>query len=227
MVGQAVTTRGVVTAVYATGGLNGHHVQTPGTGGEFDPGAHDASEAIVVHSPDTVGTVRPGQHVEVTGAVVEYHGQTRISVRADGLRVLDEPAEAVKPAVVGCPAEEAEREDLEGMLLDPAGEFVITDNDDLNRYGEIGLAAGTTPLVQPTAVGAPGSPEAAAQAADNEAHGVLLDDGATTDYGSFANAAIPLPYLSRETPMRIGAPVDFVAPVVLSYSFDAWRLQPT
>ena len=50
------------------------------------------------------------------------------------------------------------------MLLDPAGAFVITDNYALNGYGEIGLAAGTTPLVQPTAVGAPGSPEAAAQA---------------------------------------------------------------
>ncbi|PLC12793.1 hypothetical protein AUQ48_11870 [Kocuria flava] len=193
MVGQAVTTRGVVTAVYATGGLDGYCVQTPGAGGRFDPGAHDASEAIFVHSPDTAGTVRPGQYVEVTGAVAEYHGRTRISVRADGLRVLDEPAEAVKPTVVGWPAEEAEREDLGGMLLDPAGEFVITDNDDLNRYGEIGLAAGATPLFQPTAVGAPGSAEAAAQAADNEARGVLLDDGATTDYGSFANAAIPLP----------------------------------
>lgn len=80
------------------------------------------------------------------------------------------------PTGVGWPAEEAEREDLEGMLLDPVGEFVITDNYNLNRYGEIEPAAGATPLAQPTAV---------------------------------------------------GAPVDFVAPVVLSHSFDEWRLQPT
>ncbi|GGG61107.1 hypothetical protein GCM10011374_25090 [Kocuria dechangensis] len=224
---QAVTTRGVVTAVYATGGLNGYHIQTPGTGGDLDSSAHDASDGVFVHSPDTAGTVQPGRHVELTGTVAEYYGQTQISVRADGLRVLDEPAEAVKPAAVGWPADEAEREDLEGMLLDPAGGFVITDNYDLNRYGEIGLAAGDAPLVQPTAVGAPGSPEAAAQAADNEARGVLLDDGATTNYGNFANASVPLPYLSPTTPMRIGAGVDFVRPVVLSYSFDEWRLQPT
>ncbi len=225
--GQAVTTRGVVTAVYATGGLNGYYLQTPGTGGDLDPATHDASEAIFVYSPDTAGTVLPGDHVELAGTVAEYYGQTQLSVRSEGLRVLDEAVEAVKPAVVGWPTEEAEREDLEGMLLDPAGEFVITDNYDLNRYGEIGLAASTTPLVQPTAVGAPGSPEAAAQAADNAARGVLLDDGATTSYGNFANSSVPLPYLTAGTPMRIGAPVDFVAPVVLGYSFDRWRLQPT
>ncbi|MEX5236543.1 ExeM/NucH family extracellular endonuclease [Kocuria arenosa] len=225
--GQAVTTRGVVTAVYATGGLNGYYVQTPGTGGDLDPATHDASEAIFVYSPDTAAAVQLGQFVEVTGEVAEYYGQTQLSVRSEGLRALDEAAEAVKPVAVGWPTEETEREDLEGMLLDPSGEFVITDNYDLNGYGEIGLAAGTTPLVQPTAVGAPGSPEAAAQAADNAARGVLLDDGATTNYGNFANAAVPLPYLTAETPMRIGAPVDFVAPVVLGYSFDEWRLQPT
>ncbi|MFE7628982.1 ExeM/NucH family extracellular endonuclease [Kocuria sp. NPDC057446] len=225
--GQAVTTRGVVTAVYATGGLNGYYVQTPGTGGDLDPATHDASEAIFVYSPDTAATVPLGQFVEVTGEVAEYYGQTQLSVRSEGLRALDEATEAVKPAAVGWPTEETEREDLEGMLLDPAGAFVVTDNHDLNRYGEIGLAAGTTPLVQPTAVGAPGSPEAAAQAADNAARGVLLDDGATTDYGNPANASVPLPYLSPETPVRIGAPVDFVAPVVLGYSFGEWRLQPT
>lgn len=225
--GQAVTTRGVVTAVYATGGLDGYYLQTPGTGSDLDPAGHDASDGVFVHSPETAAAVRPGQHVELAGSVAERYGQTQLSVRSEGLRVLDEPAEAVEPAAVGWPAGEAEREDLEGMLLDPAGAFVVTDNHDLNRYGEIGLAAGTAPLVQPTAVGAPGSPAAAAQAADNEARGVLLDDGATTDYGNFANASVPLPYLSPTTPMRIGAPVDFVAPVVLGYSFDEWRLQPT
>ena len=225
--GQVVTTRGVVTAVYATGGLDGYYVQTPGTGGDLDTAAHDASDGIFVYSPDTAADVEFGQHVELTGTVSEYYGQTQISVRPEGLRMLGEPVESVKTAAVTWPAEEAEREDLEGMLLDPAGPFVITDNYDLNRYGEIGLAAGTTPLVQPTAVGAPGSAEATAQAADNAARRVLLDDGATTDYGNPANASIPLPHLTPDTPMRVGAPVDFLAPVVLSYSFDEWRLQPT
>ncbi|MGQ1798283.1 ExeM/NucH family extracellular endonuclease [Kocuria oceani] len=225
--GRTVTTRGVVTAVYATGGLDGWYVQTPGTGGDLDLEQHEASDGVFVHSPSAVADVRLGQYVEVTGTVAEYYGQTQLGVRPDGLRVLDEPVEAVKPATVGWPADDARRESLEGMLLDPAGKFVITDNYGLNTYGELGLAAGGAPLVQPTAVGAPGSPEAAAQAADNAARGVLLDDGATTNYGSFANASVPLPYLTPRTPMRIGAPVDFVAPVVLGYSFDEWRLQPT
>ncbi|MEX5302889.1 ExeM/NucH family extracellular endonuclease [Kocuria sabuli] len=225
--GRTVTTRGVVTAVYATGGLDGWYIQTPGTGGDLELGQHEASDGVFVYSPSAVADVELGQYVEVTGTVAEYFGQTQISVRPDGLTVLDETAEAVKPAAVRWPADDAGRETLEGMLLDPAGEFVITDNYGLSTYGEIGLAAGTTPLLQPTAVGAPGSPEAAAQAADNAARRVLLDDGATTDYGRPANASVPLPYLTPDTPMRIGAPVDFVAPVVLGYSFDEWRLQPT
>jgi 5'-nucleotidase len=225
--GRTVTTRGVVTAVYAAGGLDGWYIQTPGTGGDLDLEQHDASDGVFVHSPSAVADVQIGQYVEVTGTVSEYYGQTQISMRPDGLTVLDEPAEAVEPAAVGWPADDARRETLEGMLLDPAGEFVITDNYGLSTYGEVGLATGTTPLLQPTAVGAPGSPEAAAQAADNAARGVLLDDGATTDYGRPANASVPLPYLTPGTPMRIGAPVDFVAPVVLGYSFDEWRFQPT
>lgn len=32
--GQKVTTSGVVTANYPTGGLNGYSIQTPGTGAE-------------------------------------------------------------------------------------------------------------------------------------------------------------------------------------------------
>ncbi|MFF0989386.1 ExeM/NucH family extracellular endonuclease [Kocuria nitroreducens] len=225
--GRTVSTRGVVTAVYATGGLGGWYIQTPGTGGDLDLEQHDASDGVFVHSPSAVADVQLGQYVEVTGTVAEYYGQTQISVRPAGLTVLHEPTEAVEPAAAVWPADDARRETLEGMLLDPAGEFVITDNYGLNTYGEIGLATGTTPLLQPTAVGAPGSPEAAAQAADNAARGVLLDDGATTNYGSSANASVPLPYLSPETPMRIGAPVDFVSPVVLGYSFDEWRFQPT
>lgn len=225
--GRTVTTRGVVTAVYATGGLDGWYIQTPGTGGDLELEQHEASDGVFVYSPSAVADVQLGQYVEVTGTVAEYYGQTQISVRPAGLTVLDEPAEAVEPAAVGWPADDAGRETLEGMLLDPAGEFVITDNYGLNTYGEIGLATGTTPLLQPTAVGVPGSPEAAAQAADNAARRVLLDDGATTDYGRSANASVPLPYLTPDTPMRIGAPVDFVAPVVLGYSFDEWRLQPT
>src|SRR5699024_11304156 len=86
-----VTTEGVVTAVYATGGLNGYVIQTAGTGGALDLGRHTGSTALFVHSPDTAGQVAIGDSVRVTGEVSEYYGATQVSVGADGLELLEEP----------------------------------------------------------------------------------------------------------------------------------------
>ena len=64
MAGKSVTTRGVVTATYPTGGLNGYYIQTPGTGGaEHDLGG--PSDGIFVYSSDTVKDVKRGDFVQV------------------------------------------------------------------------------------------------------------------------------------------------------------------
>lgn len=223
---QRVSTRGVVTAAYATGGLDGFQLQTEGTGGDLGE-AHGASDGLFVHAPDALGAVRIGDHVEVTGTASEYYGQTQVSSGADGVEVLTEPAEAVKPAEVAWPADDASREELEGMLLQPTGSFTVSDNYSLNGYGEIGLAAGSGPLRTPTDVAPHGTAEAAAAEADNAARGVLLDDGSTWNYGNLSRYGDqPLPYLSRENPVRVGSTVSFDQPVVLGYGFDQWRLQP-
>ena len=72
----------------------------------------------------------------------------------------------------------------------------------------------------------PGAAEYTAVIADNAARGVLLDDGASTDYMQAANKATPLPYLSVTEPIRVGAAVTFEQPVVLAYGFNEWRFQP-
>jgi predicted extracellular nuclease len=165
----------VVAIAYPTGGFNGVYVQTAGTGGDPDADATPgASDAVFVYSAAATRELRIGDHVEVTGQVGEYFGLTQVS--ASSWTVLAEPATAVKPTTTTWPANDAAREALEGMLLAPQGDFTVTDNYDTNFYGTIGLAAGTSPLVQPTTVGRPGSAEAAAQAADNAARAVLLDD---------------------------------------------------
>lgn len=223
---QTVRTRGVVTAIYATGGLNGFQVQTEGTGGDLGAD-HTASHGIFVYAPDALGAVQLGDHVELTGTAQEYYGQTQLSVQPTGITVLSEPAEAVKAAEVPWPASNAEREALEGMLLQPTGDFTVTDNYGLNTYGEIGLASGDDVLWTPTDVAAPGSEEAAAVAADNAARKVILDDGSTWNYGNlntYGNQ--PLPYLSLENPVRMGSTVTFDQPVVLGYGHNEWRLQP-
>jgi len=228
VVGQRVVTTGVVTAVYPTGGFNGFYLQTAGTGGELGDD-HDASHAVFVFG--TTAGVEIGDHVEVTGDVVEFFGLTEISVTSGEVVHLDEPAEAVKATTTAYPGTAAEREVLEGMLLDLEGEFVVSDVYPTNQFGEIILASGSDPLVIPTDLAAPGSAEQAALIADNAARRVVLDDGASINFLSNdnggANKHIPLPYLSLDNPVRTGAEASFNQPVILDYRNNAWKFQPT
>ena len=223
--GKTVTTRGVVTAAYPEGGLNGYYIQTPGTGGA-DRADGAASDGIFVYSPDTVADTNIDDHVEVTGTVSEHYGQTQISVSASGLKTVDEPAEAVKPIEDAFPAGNEKRESLEGMLLQPSESLTVADNYNTNTYGEVVLATGEGTLDQPTDVHRPGTPEAKALEAENLDREVVLDDGATVNFLK-ADKDIPLPYLNKEDPVRVGAQANFTSPVVLGFDHEKWRFQPT
>lgn len=223
--GQTVKTRGVVTAAYPTGGLGGYYIQTAGTGGAEDatPGA---SDGVFVYSPDTVKDISIGDYLEVTGTVSERYGQTQMSVAESRATVLDEPAEAVKPVEDEFPTDTAAREALEGMLLQPTGDLTVADNYSTNTFGEVVLATGKGVLRQPTDVARPGSDEAKAIEKENLAREVVLDDGATVDYLK-DDTDVPLPYLSTDAPVRVGAAATFTSPVVLGFDFKKWRFQPT
>ena len=220
-------TRGVVTASYPTGGFNGYVIQTPGTGGSLDLATHTASDGLFVFSSATVPQATIGAYVEVTGVVSEYQGLTELTVASDGLTVLTDAVTPPAAAAVALPSDPAQRESLESMLLAPAGDYTVTDNYDTNYYGSIVLTAGAEPLVTPTSVTEPGSAEYTALVAANAAAAVTLDDGASTNFNSAANKSKPLPYLTVENPVRIGAAVTFTGPVVVDYRFGAWSLQPT
>ncbi|PPF81903.1 glutamate--cysteine ligase [Subtercola sp. Z020] len=229
LAGQTVSTDGVVTASYPTGGFNGYFIQTPGTGGVRDLAAQKASDAVFVYSPATVAAATIGSHVSVTGIVSEFSGLTELSVAAGGLTVLTDSVAAPAPAPVtnALPTDALQRESLEGMLLAPSGDFTVTDNYDTNYYGSIVLAPGTKPFDTPTAVTEPGSADYTALVASNAARAVTLDDGASINFNTAANQSIPLPYLSTSNPVRIGAKATLTKPVVLDYRFGAWNLQPT
>lgn len=220
LAGRTVTTEGVVTAAYPTGGYRGFVVQAPGTGGA--PGG--ASQAVFVYAPGG-STVAIGAHVRVTGQVSEFHGLTELTLT--GIETLAEPAAPVTPVSTGWPADDAGREVLESMLVAPQGPFTVSNTYPTNQYGEVGLAAGTTPLRQPTDVGAPGSAAAAAAAADDAARGVVLDDGSSVNFLSAANSGLTPPYVSLSAPLRVGAAVTFTAPIVVDYRNDLWKLSPT
>ncbi|MGC2976614.1 ExeM/NucH family extracellular endonuclease [Brevibacterium sp. FAM 25378] len=223
--GETVTTRGIVTAAYPEGGLNGYYIQTPGTGGA-DHATDAASDGIFVYSPDTVADVNIDDHVEITGKVSEHYGQTQISVSDSGLTTLDEPAEAVKPVEGAFPTGDEKRESLEGMLLQPGEALTVADNYNTNTYGEVVLAIGEGTLGQPTDVHRPGSPEATALEEENLDREVVLDDGATVDFLK-SDKNVSLPYLNKDAPVRVGAKASFTSPVVLGFDHEKWRFQPT
>ncbi|XVX18768.1 ExeM/NucH family extracellular endonuclease [Actinomycetota bacterium] len=219
--GQAVTTTGVVTAAYPTGGFNGFYIQTPGTGGANDatPGASDGIFVYTGGAP----TVTAGECVTVAGTATEYNGLTQLTKPT--ITPATDCAPVTPTALPGLPTE-AEREALEGMLVLPQGTYTITNNYQLNQYGQLGLAVGDQPLYQATDMVSPG-PEAEAYEAENVKKYITLDDGSSWDYLRNTTAQnSPLPYLSQEEPMRTGSQVSFAKPVILDYRFQ-WNYQPT
>ncbi|MET0736415.1 MAG: ExeM/NucH family extracellular endonuclease [Microbacterium sp.] len=231
LVGQTVKTRGVVTASYPTGGFQGYVIQTPGTGGAIDLSSHLASDGLFVYSPGV--PIQPiGAYVEVTGAVSEFGGtasnpSTLTEVTASSVTVLTEAFTPPVPATIAWPAAHAQRETLESMLLSPQGPFTVSNTFSTNQFGEVGLASGTTPLRQPTDVARPGTPEAAAVAADNAARAVVLDDGASTNFLGATNRELIPSYVSLAEPVRVGASATLTAPLIVDWRNSTWKLQPT
>lgn len=217
---QQVVTTGVVTAVYPTGGFNGFYMQTPGTGGTAKPPG-TASDGIFVYG---ITSVEIGSCYTVAGTAKEYNGLTELD------RVTVTAASGCAPVqptpLASLPATDRDKEPYEGMLVQPVGRYTITNNYQLNQYGQIGLAVGTRPLYTATEKVAPGT-AATAYEATNQLKYITLDDGSSWDYVRNATAQrSPLPYLSQATPMRTGSHVRFTEPVILDYCFQ-WNYQPT
>lgn len=244
--GQEVTVEGVVTGVYrdphpavlgSDGGFDGVYIQTAGTGGASDatPGA---SDAIFVYGTNATANLALGESVRVTGPVVEFGGVTQISPAASGVTELASPLAPVTGLQVALPTTESAREAQEGMLLAPTNPLVVSNSYNINQYGEIGLATGDHPLVQPTEVCADSDTVCLdGIKADNAARGFTLDDGATInflDYGTVSQD-VPLPWLTKDHSVRVGAQVTLLKPVILDFRRSnparadipaSWRLQP-
>jgi len=225
LVGRTVTTQGVVTADYATGGFNGFYPEDP-TGSPTD----GRSDAIFVYGPSAAAGVEIGESVTVTGKVSEYQGTTELTPASGGVTEL--PTSLGTVATLQGPwtdlDTDAEKEAHEGELVEPTGDFTVSDNYDANYYGSFVLASGDHALRTPTEYADAQDSEAiAAVEADNAARQVTLDDGASTNFNSAANRSKPLPWLTPDNPVRIGSKVTFHQPFVLEYRYDAWNLQPT
>jgi 5'-nucleotidase len=232
-----VTTTGVVTARYPAGGFNGFFMQTDGTGGAVDatPGAADGI-FVFLGAANAASAPALGAKVTVTGPASEFAGMTQISPASPADVVPAGTATGVTAWSAAYPTTNAAREAHEGELLAPTNTFTVTNTFATNTFAEIGLATGTTPLLQPTDVAAPG-PDADAVAADNAARGVVLDDGSSSNYTTNASGTAA-PWLNNATagfnPVRVGARATFPAVtsastsdgVILDFRNNVWKFQP-
>ncbi|MDR2379888.1 MAG: ExeM/NucH family extracellular endonuclease, partial [Bifidobacteriaceae bacterium] len=229
--GTLVTVKGVVTASYPVGGLNGFTIQEPGSGGAIDLASWDGSQGVFVYAGTTAITYPAvGDYVEVVGTTADYSGLTQITLGSSGtVSQLADAVAAPQPVQAPWPTTAEQRETLESMLYQPSGTFTVTDTYSTNSYGTVGLAYGSTPLVQPTEVYPSSYPAGqAAIEADNAARQVILDDGSSMNFTSLANAATNTPaYISQTNPVRVGATVTFDDPVIIDYRNNAWTLNPT
>ena len=254
MVGDPVLTEGVVTAEYPTGGYNGIYIQTDGSGGSTDatPGASDA--IFVFGSSSMPDGVEIGDSVEVTGVVSEFFGTTEITPSAGGVVEVTSTGEVAPrdtipgtdcalpgDACLTSTALNAAREAYEGEVFQPTGHYTVTDVHDgsafngtsfsSNFFGEVGLAAESEmPLVTPTEViDAQATAAVAARKAYNDAHRMVLDDGAGVTYWNPTNTGqmnLPFPWFTETNQVRVGASVSFPKPVVLEWRNNTWKLQP-
>jgi 5'-nucleotidase len=228
LAGSVVTVEGVVTADHRTGGYNGVYLQTAGSGGDRPVAAGTASDGIFVYLTSNTAnhpTVAVGDLIRVTGTVSEFNALTQITIGAKtDVQVCSTGTALPAPVALALPLSDEARESAEGMLVAPVGTFTVSDVYNTNRYGEIILAAGSTPARIPTDVARPGSDAALQLKAANKAGRILLDDGKTTN---LASAGIAPPYISKAEPTRVGDTVEKFGSSVLSYGFSEWRLQPS
>ncbi|HWU21814.1 MAG TPA: ExeM/NucH family extracellular endonuclease [Nocardioides sp.] len=233
---QAVTTQGIVTAIFAKGyassgnascGLCGFYLQTAGTGGATDatPGASDAIFVYGFSSfagKDSAGTtLSVGDSVRVTGKVSEFNSdstatETLTELNATGtISRLDTSLGTITPQTT-LPTTYADREAHEGEAFAPT-DVVVDDTYNFEGDGELGLATGDKPLVQPTEICADDDTACLATAdQDIVDRGWFLGAGTSTAYTTSSshyapykskNSDIPLPFMDATHSARVGAKV--------------------
>ncbi len=208
--GATVTVEGVVVGdVQGLGQLGGISLQDADGDGDVA-----TSDGIFVFDPDAP-PLAEGDVVRVTGEVDEFFGLTEIT----GVTSIGDCGDAAQPApaVLDLPAGDAERERLESMLVTFDEPLTATETFTLARFGELVVSAGGR-LFQPTNGG--GADDAAEQQL-NDQRRLIIDDASTVQNPD----AVPFTDVNGEV-IRLGDTLDDVVGV-LSFGFDAWRLQPT
>lgn len=224
LVGMAVVIEGVVVGDFQNndqpdnGNLDGFFVQEEGLDQDGDPAT---SEGIFIFAPGAMD-VAVGDQVRVAGIVAEFFNKTQIASVSDVLLCGSGFSVAATPVTLPVTSI-ADLEAYEGMLVTFPQELVISEYFNFDRFGEVVLTPARQ--YQPTAVYAPGSPEAAALADLNARSRITLDDGRSTQNPD--PAIHPNGYVFDLTNRFRGGDAVQNVTGVLDYSFNLYRVHPT
>ena len=206
--GATVSVRGVLTGqvLAKSGEVDGYFIQDPQ--GDGDPQSSDAMYVLT-------SQLLPLDHgVQLSGTVQEFYGMTALS---DLTAVTDcGPGESVAVTSMRlAPHEPIDLERVEGMLVRIEGPLVIVDNDNLLRFGELGLGFSRRfiPTNFPPAEGVTLETQASEPI-------LLIDDGS---YASSPETV--LTYDPQEGQHRLGNPLVSVTGL-LGYGYNHFRLHP-
>ncbi len=198
LVGQTVTTEGVVTAVFAN--LKGYFIQEPNADGDTA-----SSEGIFVYT-NAVPTVNVGDQLRLTATVAEYNTVTELTIPTN-VQVLANGV-AIAPTDISLPeATEGDLERYEGMLVRIVTPLTVSQNYFQGRYGQVTLSAGERMEI-PTNRHRPNSAEALALRDQNARGRIVLDDGSSLQNPN------PIPHIGADNTLRAGDTVSDLTGVI-------------
>lgn len=228
LVGQSVTTRGVVTKLLN----NGFFMQDP-----VGDGDDRTSDGIFVFT-GSAPTVSVGQLVQLSAIVSEFnvgapsnaqtaaHTVTELT-SVSGISMLGS-GYGITPRIITLPLSNAEDfERYEGMLVTIDTATTVSQNYFLGRFGQLTLSAGGR-METPTNRFRAGSPEAIALADLNARSSFVLDDSTSVQNPN------PIPYIGPGHTVRVGDTVNALTGVIdyglvtaSNAGAGAYKLQPT
>lgn len=178
LVGEVVVVEAVVTADFQGGeGLGGFFVQEEDGDQDTDPAT---SEGLFVFDNGIRGDVAAGDLVRVRGVVAEFSGGTQLDASGEdgSLTVLSSGRSVTATPLDPGRGNGAEvLEPLEGMLVRLAETVTVTNVDNLARFGEFDVFAGSTRPAQFTECNAPDSAANVAYLRQIRSRILTVDDG--------------------------------------------------
>ncbi|QEI08323.1 ExeM/NucH family extracellular endonuclease [Pigmentiphaga aceris] len=193
------------------------------------------SEGIFIYegSGATQTNVNVGDRVKVTGTVSEFGGKTQITATqisvVQAQAVTDVAAELA--VEISLPANDVvatagkyqpDLKAYESMLVRVTDKLTITEQFDLDRYGQITLTAGERPF-QFTAENAPSTAGYDAHLRAIGANQIVYDDGLSVQNAPIGNLDGFAGYNTANAP-RMGDTIDGLTGV-LDYFSNAWRVR--